>query len=135
MHIEKTIEVEGIVQENKIQTILICDDEETIVDVASKMLKTYGYNILVARDGLESISTFKNNQNTIDLVLLDLTMPKLGGEEVFHILREINPKFKIIISSGFNQKDVLLKFSGNELSGFLQKPYTYSDLISCIKNL
>lgn len=135
LQIEETKEVEEKLQENKVKSILICDDEETVLDVASKMLTNMGYNVLVAQDGLESISIYKNNQNTIDLILLDLTMPKLGGEEVFHKIREITPKIKIILSSGFNQKDVLLKFSDSELSGFLQKPYTYSDLINCIKNL
>ena len=62
-------------------------------------------------------------------------MPKISGEEVFNKIREVNNQVKIILSSGFNEKDVMLKFFGLKLSGFLQKPYGYKDLIDIVKKL
>jgi len=108
--------------------VLVVDDEETIREVAVSMLKDLGLTSLLAADGIEAIEMYKNNQNTIDVVLLDMTMPRLGGEDTFSELCRINPNVKVILSSGYNEQDATNRFTGKGLAGFLQKPYTPKQL-------
>ena len=135
LKIETSTPLPKLKKETKKGTILICDDEEIVADVASKMLQELNYKIIFAKDGNESISKYIDNQNKIDLVLLDLTMPKLSGEEVFVKIREIDPQAKIILSSGYSKKEAMLKFSGMNLSGFIQKPYRFQDLVRIVNEL
>ena len=123
------------VKSKKNGTILVCDDEEVVIDVASKMLEKLGFKVIIAHDGLESLNNYLCHQNTIDLVLLDLTMPKMGGEEVFFKIRDANPHAKIILTSGFNEKEVMVKFSGSPGTAFLQKPYSYPDLTKVVNEM
>lgn len=104
-------------------TILVVDDEETVRDVTSEMLKTLGFTALVAKSGAEAIEIFKAHKGEIDCVVLDLTMPGLSGEEVFHALREIDPDVRVILSSGYSEADIVQRFSGKGLTGFMHKPY------------
>ena len=132
LKLETSTPLPNLIKKTKKGTILICDDEEIVADVASKMLQELNYKVIFAKDGIESISMYKDNRNEIDLVLLDLTMPKLSGEEVFLKIREIEPQAKIILSSGYSKKDAMLKFSGMNLSGFIQKPYRFQDLVRIV---
>ena len=99
------------------------------------MLEKLGFKVIIAHDGLESLNNYLCHQNTIDLVLLDLTMPKMGGEEVFFKIRDANPHAKIILTSGFNEKEVMVKFSGSPGTAFLQKPYSYPDLTKVVNEM
>lgn len=117
---------------NSTKTVLICDDEEMVVDFSTNIFEQLGFKIIIARDGLESINKFEKYQNEIDLVLLDLTMPKIQGQVVFQLMLSIKPEIKIILSSGFNETEVFTNFTGKNLSGFLQKPYTYQDILNII---
>jgi CheY-like chemotaxis protein len=115
-------------------TALIVDDEETVRDVGTEMLKEFGLNAVVACDGLEAIDIFKNNPE-ITFVILDLTMPRMDGEQCFHELRKINPDAKVIMSSGFNEQEVTQKFVGKGLAGFIQKPYKLTALREAISKI
>ena len=132
LRLESTISKEIFKKETKSGTILICDDEEIVLDVTSKILTDIGYKVILARDGLEAINLFRNNQDKVNLVLLDLTMPKFNGEEVYYRIREVNPKMSFIISSGYSEKEVMVKFGGSDLCGFLQKPYSYEELVKMV---
>lgn len=109
-------------------TILIVDDEETIRATASMMLEEIGFDVLTAKDGLEGVEVFEKHQGEIRAVLLDMTMPKMNGEEVFRKIRGIQPDVKVILSSGYNQQDATNRFAGKGLAGFIQKPYMPSKL-------
>ena len=115
-------------------TVLLVDDEESIRAIGSEMLRTLGFQVIVAEDGGDALDKFKNNPS-IQFVILDLTMPRMDGEQCFRELRKINPGAKVIISSGYNKQDVTQKFDGKGLAGFIQKPYTLSELKETIKNV
>jgi len=104
-------------------TILIVDDEETIREIASVILEDVGFSILTAKDGEEGVRMFRQHQADIRAVLLDMTMPRLNGAEVFREIRTIEPDVKVILSSGYNEQDATNRFAGKGLAGFIQKPY------------
>lgn len=113
--------------------ILLADDEETIRNLGRRMLQRAGFEVLVAADGREAIATFAKEKETIELVILDLTMPHLDGEACFRELRRLKPSVKVILSSGYNEQDVVNRFAGKGLAGFVQKPYTTDELIAKIR--
>jgi len=112
------------IKTNSFTQILVVDDEETIREMATMILEDAGINsVLTANDGVEALDIYKREGDNIDLVLLDLTMPHMDGEETFRQLRSINPDVKIILSSGYSESDIKDRFAGKGLRGFLQKPY------------
>ena len=115
-------------------TVLLVDDEETVRGIGVEMLKLLGFTPITAVDGLDAIRTFKDLPD-IAFVILDLTMPCMGGEQCFRELRELDPEIKVILSSGYNEKEVTGKFAGKGLSGFIQKPYNLSELEAAIKRV
>jgi len=106
---------------------LLVDDEETIRALGSEMLKELGYQVVTAEDGRQGLEIFKSRDD-IALVILDLTMPHLDGEQCFRAMRQVDPKVKVIMSSGFNEQEITHKFAGKGLAGFIEKPYKLSTL-------
>jgi PAS domain S-box-containing protein len=104
--------------------ILVVDDEEIVRQTARNALEHYGYTVLTAKDGREGVDIFRAAHGDIRLVLLDLTMPVMGGEEALHHLKSIDPTVKVLLSSGFNEVETIRRFTGRGLAGFVQKPYT-----------
>jgi PAS domain S-box-containing protein len=115
-------------------TVLLVDDEETIRGIGTEMLKELGFTTITAVDGQEAVEAFRANPD-IAFVILDLTMPHLDGEHCFRELRQLDPNVNVIMSSGYNEHEVFQKFIGEELSGFLQKPYKLSALKEAIRKL
>ena len=103
--------------------ILVVDDEETVRIAAKIMLERRGFTVLTAEDGRAALEVFRSRVDEIVVVLLDLTMPRLDGEETFRELRRIRPDVRVIISSGYNEQETTSRFAGKGLAGFLQKPY------------
>ncbi|MCA9446665.1 MAG: PAS domain S-box protein [Candidatus Omnitrophica bacterium] len=103
--------------------ILIVDDEESVQSIASKILERAGYDILVAGDGFEGLQIFQARQEEIDLVLLDLNMPSLTGEETYHRLQSIAPGTRVLIMSGYSEQEAINLFDEMGYLGFLQKPF------------
>jgi len=114
--------------------VLLVDDEETVRGIGVEMLKELGFVPITANDGREAVAIFKQNPD-ICLVILDLTMPHMDGEQCFRELRQIKPDVKVIISSGYNEQEVTQKFVGKRLAGFIQKPYRFSTLKDVIKGV
>jgi len=116
-------------------TVLVVDDEEPIREVASMMLERIGMRVMLAGDGVEAVEIFKDHHAEIDAVLLDMTMPRMGGEEAFVQLRRIDPQVKVILSSGYNEQDATNRFAGKKLAGFIKKPYTSELLFAKLREV
>ncbi|MDQ6956336.1 MAG: PAS domain S-box protein [Mariprofundaceae bacterium] len=116
-------------------TVLIIDDEETVREVAAAMLEDIGFKSISAIDGADGVACYRKHQNDIAFVLLDMTMPKMNGEECFRHLRQINPDIKVILSSGYNEQEATSRFTGKGLAGFLQKPYSPQALADKITSM
>lgn len=131
--VKKTLQQEKDTSVKDKGIILVVDDEETIRNLTKYRLESAGYKVELASDGLEAMKIFKEKAKEIDLVLLDMTMPNMNGEETFREMRRIRDNVKIILSSGYNEQDSSSKFAGKGLAGFIQKPYLLNDLLSKIK--
>jgi len=110
------------------ETILLVDDESLILDVASDMLKTMGYTVITAQDGPSALETYAQKQAEIDLVILDMVMPDMGGGEVFDELKKINPQVKVLLSSGYSLNGQASRIIDRGCDGFIQKPFTMGDI-------
>jgi len=110
-------------------SVLVIDDEEVVRRTAKTTLERGGYDIVLAENGMEGIQLFLTLATKISVVLLDLTMPGLGGEETLRQIQAIRPEAKVILSSGYNEVEVIRRFTGKGLAGFLQKPYTSAALM------
>ena len=130
-----TDDVSSILNSTEHQTVLLVDDDHSVLDVTSRVLQDKGYKILTAKDGLEALEVFRTMADTISIVVLDMTMPRMGGEEVFKELRKINPKVKVLLSSGYSEQDAVNRFTERGLAGFLQKPYRISALLKKIDEI
>lgn len=113
-------------------TVLLVDDEESVRGIGSAMLKELGFAVVTANDGREALELFRIVPD-IRVVILDLTMPRMDGEQCFRELRQQKPDVKVIISSGYNEQEVTQRFVGKGLAGFVQKPYRLSVLKDALK--
>ncbi len=116
-------------------TVLLVDDEELVRSVGSRMLTLMGFDVITALDGVEALEIYRKRTDDITLVLLDLAMPRMGGEETFSELRRVNEDVKVILSSGYNEQDSTSKFAGKGLAGFIQKPYRLDSLRQKIREV
>jgi PAS domain S-box-containing protein len=114
-------------------TILVVDDEEIVRRAATSVLERKGYGVLLAENGQQAIDLFRERAGDIALVVLDLTMPVMGGEEAARQLQTIRADVPILVSSGYNEHEVARRFSGARVAGYLRKPYTASTLLERIK--
>jgi two-component system, cell cycle sensor histidine kinase and response regulator CckA len=108
--------------------VLMVDDEEIVRKVAKAALEMRGYGVILAADGLEAVKVFRQMSDSISLVILDLTMPLMGGEETLRHIRDIRPEVTVMLSSGYTETDAMRRFSADGLAGFIQKPYTSARL-------
>lgn len=109
-------------------TVLVIDDEEVVRNVTKRMLARIGYTPMLADDGPSGIETYQKHKNEIACVLLDMTMPRMSGEETLGHLKEINPKVRVLLMSGYSEQEASNRFDGKGVGGFMQKPYTPQDL-------
>ena len=109
-------------------TILLVDDEQVIADVTSKLIANLGYNVIVARSGMEAINIYKEKRSRIDLIILDIVMPGMSGRETFEALSKINPEIKVILSSGYTLDENAQKLLKQGCCAFIQKPFTIHEL-------
>jgi PAS domain S-box-containing protein len=113
--------------------VFVIDDELIVRQLARMALERKGYAVLEADEGLTALGIFKQYLGTIDLVILDLSMPGMSGEEILPELRKIRPDVKVLISSGYGDSNAMTVFQGQQVSGFLQKPYTVAGLAEMVK--
>ncbi len=113
-------------------TILVVDDEEVVRTTAKTTLERYGYSVLLAPDGQTGVEMFRQHDEII-LVLLDMMMPVMSGQEAFRQMLTIRPASRVIISSGYNEVEAIRRFTGKGIGGFIQKPYTAAKLARTVK--
>jgi PAS domain S-box-containing protein len=116
-------------------TILLVDDEDMVLDVGEQMLKALGYKVLLARSGREAIELYKANKDKVDLVLLDMVMPEMGGGETYDQMKEINPNVKVLLSSGYSIDGQATDILDRGCNAFIQKPFSMSDLSQKIREV
>ena len=92
------------------------------------MLVSLGFTVVTAADGREALEIYRAYRDEIVLVLLDHTMPHMDGEETLPELRLLDPQVRVVMSSGYAESDIALRFAGEGPAGFLQKPYTLAEL-------
>jgi len=117
------------------ETILVVDDEEVVRDLTTEVLSVHGYNVLPAQDGLEAIHVYKAFEHDIDLVLLDIFMPRMGGKEAYEKLKEINPDIKVLFCSGHGSNHEIDKVPGNGDLYYVSKPFKIDELVRKVRQV
>jgi CheY-like chemotaxis protein len=108
--------------------ILLVDDEEILREVGRDILEDLGYRVYLAENGVEALEVFEEHRTEISLVMLDMIMPKMGGRETCQRLRQKDPGIKVLFCSGFHREGTEAELRELGASGFIQKPYSRSDL-------
>ncbi len=114
-------------------TVLVVDDEEIVRRIARNTLESWGYRVLLAENGQIAVDLFAKAPDEISLVLLDLTMPVMNGEQAFQRFQSIQPGVRVLLTSGYDEADAMARFRGAGLVGFIQKPYTATQLAETVK--
>jgi len=132
---KKPVREEPVISETRRghETILLVDDEQVITDVTGEMLTGLGYQILSADSGEKAVEIYKENGSRIDLVIMDMIMPTMGGGETFQQIKAINPKVKVILSSGYTLNGEAKHIMDQGVLAFLQKPYNLDELSGKIR--
>ena len=115
-------------------TILLADDEKMVLDIGVQMLKRLGFNVIAVESGKKAIETFQEKNESIDLVILDLVMPDLGGAEVVDAIKGINPDTKIMLSSGYG-RDANTVDLMQSCNAFIQKPFSMKELTAMLEDI
>ncbi len=115
------------------ETVLLIDDEEMILDVGSNMLEGLGYKVMMATGGKQGLKVYEQNKDAIDIVIIDMIMPEIGGRETFDTMLKINPSVKVILSSGYSLDGQAKEIMQGGCKGFIQKPFTTVELSNKIR--
>ncbi|TLS76910.1 response regulator [Mariprofundus erugo] len=103
--------------------MLIVDDEESVRESAAMILEDCGFEVLTAPDGKAALEIYREHSGDICMVLLDMMMPHMNGEQTFTALQKFDPNIRVLLSSGYNEQEAVRRFTGKGLAGFIQKPY------------
>jgi two-component system cell cycle sensor histidine kinase/response regulator CckA len=128
---EKKIIKETMIQKEILkgsEAVLLVDDEDMILDVGRDLLEKLGYEVLTAKSGIEAVEIYKTNRKKIDIVILDMVMPKMGGGDVYEKLKDIDPAIKVLLSSGYSIDGQAGKILSRGCDGFIQKPFDVKSL-------
>ncbi len=115
------------------ETILIADDEPSIIAVTRDILRMLGYEVLTAKSGQEAVRLYWQQADRINLVILDMVMPDMGGGDTFDLLKAIHPAVRVILSSDYSGQVQQLMERG--CRGFLPKPFNTSDLCEKVRTV
>ncbi|HGY55382.1 MAG TPA: hybrid sensor histidine kinase/response regulator [Caldithrix abyssi] len=117
------------------EVILIVDDEQVLRDFLRQALEGYGYTVLEADDGEAAVKIFKENNDRIQLIILDMIMPNMSGEKALFYIRQINSSIPVLVSSGYSDKDKFEKIAELGISGILHKPFRINKLLTQIRTI
>jgi two-component system cell cycle sensor histidine kinase/response regulator CckA len=117
------------------ETVFLIDDDDMIADVSELILKNSGYDVVIAKSGKEAIEVYKENHSRIDMVILDMILPDMGGGDTYDRLKEINPGVKVLMASGYD-----IDYQGRGImergcDGFIQKPFNMNELLEKIRGI
>jgi two-component system cell cycle sensor histidine kinase/response regulator CckA len=110
------------------ETVLLVDDEDITMEVGLEILEELGYKVFAARNGSEALNVYSTHQNQIDLVILDMIMPDMGGGRTYDELKKINPAVKVLLSSGYSIGGEASQILDRGCNGFIQKPFNMKQL-------
>jgi len=105
------------------ETVLLVDDENMVIEGCREMLTKMGYNVTIARNGKHALEIYKDNQDKIDIVIIDMIMPELSGGETYDRLKEMNPDINVLLSSGYSINGQAAEILERGCNGFIQKPF------------
>ena len=117
------------------ETVLLVDDEDMIIEVAEQLLKHLGYRVLMAGSGKEAIKIYQEESQHIDMVILDMVMPEMGGGETYDALKMLNPKVKVLLSSGYSIDGQATEILGRGCNGFIQKPFKVEEFSQKLREI
>ena len=117
------------------ETVLLIDDDDMIADLSEMILRKSGYDVIVAKSGKEAIEVYKENHRRIDMVILDMILPDMGGGDTYDRLKEINPGIKALLASGYD-----IDYQGRDImkrgcNDFIQKPFNLNELLEKIREI
>ena len=108
---------------NETETVLLVDDEEIVIGVGKQMLEKLGFSVLTATSGKEAIDIYRNNKDSIGLVVMDMIMPGMGAGDTYDELQVIDPAIKVLLSSGYGVDQQASEILNRGCKGFIQKPF------------
>ena len=117
------------------ETVLLVDDEDVVLDVNREILESQGYTVIKARNGKEALEIYRHRRDEIALVLLDMVMPGINGEETFGLLQRIDPEVRVILASGYSTNDQIRNMMRNGCRAFLQKPFGNMELTMKVREV
>jgi len=117
------------------ETVFLIDDDDMIAEVSEMILKSSGYDVVSAKSGKEAIEVYKENHSRIDMVILDMILPDMGGGDTYDRLKKINPGIKVLLASGYD-----IDYQGRDImergcDGFIQKPFNMNELLEKIRGI
>ena len=124
---------EALPDQSSRKRVLIVDDDDNLRSIMCRWLKYSGFEVLEAADGQEGIDAFHENPDSIDCVLLDISMPKLNGDEVHREMKAVREGVPIILLSGYAEQEILNRFAGTKVNGILQKPVPASEIVAAVR--
>ncbi|MDD4073592.1 MAG: response regulator, partial [Desulfobacterales bacterium] len=117
------------------RTIMLVDDEYLITDVGSELLTKLGYQVMTASSGKEAVTLYREHLSRIDLVILDIIMPVMGGRETYARLKSVDPEVKVLLASGYSRDHIVEGLMKDGCNGFIQKPFKLEYLDEQIRHI
>ncbi len=117
------------------ETILLVDDEDMIIEVGKDLLEKIGYEVLTAKSGKEAIEIYEDNKERIDIVVLDMIMPDMSGGDAYDRIKRMDPKVKVLLSSGYSLNGSATEILDRGCNGFIQKPYKVKQLSQKLRDI
>ncbi len=128
-------QTETAMEKTNTETIMVVDDEDMLREILVENLQFEGFSVIAAGDGVEALQLYQKQIDSIDLVITDLGMPKMGGEELFENLYKINPAVKVIVSSGFLDNSTRSELLRKGIKDVLTKPYKFEQILSTVRKV
>ena len=116
-------------------TVLVVDDEAEVRSVSARLLETFGYRVALAENGRNALELFRTAPSSYAAILLDLTMPKMGGIEAFTEMRRIRADLPVVLMSGYHEEAAISRLTGQGLARFVRKPFTSLELREVFREL
>ncbi len=132
--VSETVQAPEVIVEGT-ETVLLVDDEEAILEVGRDLLKAMGYRVLIARDGSEAVQVYAKNKQIIDIVILDIVMPNMGGGATYDLMKQSDPDVRVLLSSGYSINGEATEMLERGCSGFIQKPFNMKALSEAMRKV